>query len=320
MSFQESRRRTLGLLSATAAAAFALGLPGLALGQGKRQLRIGFQKYGTLIILKARGTLEQRLASLGVDVKWNEFPAGPQMLEALNVGSIDFGIVGEAPPIFAQAAGADLVYIANEPAAPGGEAIVVPAASKATHVADLKGKRIALNKGSNVHYLLLRALEQAGIKYSEIEPVYLPPSDARAAFERGAVDGWAIWDPFFAAAQTQLNARILVDGHGLASNHQFYVATRGFAKQNPDVLHAFLDELGKVDQWSAQHIPDVAAQLSPLVGLPPATVELAGKRFAYGVQPIADVVIAEQQKIADAFAALKLIPKPIRVRDALLQA
>lgn len=320
MSHHDSRRRTLGLLSAAVAGAFALGLPSLAFGQARRQLRIGFQKYGTLIILKARGTLEQRLAALGVDVKWNEFPAGPQMLEALNVGSIDFGIVGEAPPIFAQAAGADLVYVANEPAAPGGEAIIVPATSRAARVADLKGKRIALNKGSNVHYLLLRALEQAEIKYSEIEPVYLPPADARAAFERGAVDAWVIWDPFFAAAQTQLNARVLVDGHGLASNHQFYVAARGYAKQNPDILRAFLDELGKVDQWSAQHIPDVAAQLSPLVGLPSATVELAGKRFSYGVQPISDAVIAEQQKIADAFAALKLIPKPIRVRDALLQA
>jgi len=318
MTQQQSRRRTLGLLSAAAAGAFSLGLPNFALAQAKRQLRVGFQKYGTLIILKARGTLEQRLAPMGVEVKWNEFPAGPQMLEALNVGSIDFGIVGEAPPIFAQAAGADLVYVANEPAAPHGEAILVPANSQVTRVADLKGKRIALNKGSNVHYLLLKALEQAGLKYSEIEPVYLPPSDARAAFERGAVDAWVIWDPFFAAAQTQLNARVLVDGQGLASNHQFYVAARGYAKQNPDVLRAFIEELGKVDQWSAQHIPEVASQLSPLIGLPVATVELAGRRFSYGVKPIDETVIAEQQKIADAFAALKLIPKPIRVRDALL--
>ncbi|MBV8633622.1 MAG: sulfonate ABC transporter substrate-binding protein [Burkholderiaceae bacterium] len=318
MTSHFSRRRTLGLLSAAAAGAFSLGLPGFAAAQAKRQLRVGFQKYGTLIILKARGTLEQRLAPLGVEVKWTEFPAGPQMLEALNVGGLDFGIVGEAPPIFAQAAGADLVYVANEPAAPGGEAVIVPASSRATRVADLKGKRIALNKGSNVHYLLLKALEQAGVQYSDIEPVYLPPSDARAAFERGAVDAWVIWDPFFAAAQTQLNARILVDGRGLASNHQFYVAARGYARQNADVLRAFVDELAKVDQWSAQHIPDVASQLSPLIGLPPATVELAGRRFAYGVKLVDDSVIAEQQKIADAFAALKLIPKPIRVRDALL--
>lgn len=318
MPSQQLRRRTLGLLSAAAAGAFSFSLSRLANAQAKRQLRIGFQKYGTLIILKARGTLEQRLASLGVEVKWTEFPAGPQMLEALNVGSIDYGIVGEAPPIFAQAAGADLVYIANEPAAPGGEALIVQADSKITHVTELKGRRIALNKGSNVHYLLLKALEQANLKYSEIEPVYLTPSDARAAFERGAIDAWVIWDPFFAAAQTQLNARVLVDGKGLASNHQFYVAARGYAKQNPDVLKAFIEELAKVDQWSAQHIPDVAAQLSPLIGLPPATVELAGRRFSYGVKPIDEAVIAEQQKIADAFAALRLIPKPIRVRDALL--
>ena len=318
MSRLSSRRRALGLLSAAAVGTLSLGLPNLAAAQAKRQLRVGFQKYGTLIILKARGTLEQRLAPLGIEVRWAEFPAGPQMLEALNVGGLDFGVVGEAPPIFAQAAGADLVYIANEPAAASGEAIVVPANSPITKVVDLRGKKVALNKGSNVHYLLLKSLEQAGIKYNEIEPVYLPPADARAAFERGAVDAWVIWDPFFAAAQTQLNARVLQDGQGLVSNHQFYLATRSYAKQNPDVIKAFIEELAKIDQWSAQHIPEVATTLAPLVGLPPATVELAGKRFSYGVKPVNDAVIAEQQKIADAFAALKLIPKPIRVRDALL--
>ena len=315
---QYTRRQSLGLLSTAVAGAFSWALPGLAQAQSKRVLRVGFQKYGTLIILKARGTLEQRLAPLGIDVKWIEFPAGPQMLEGLNVGSLDYGVVGEAPPIFAQAAGADLVYIANEPAAPSGEAIVVPATSTVKKVADLKGKKVALNKGSNVHYLLVKALEQAGVKYSEIDTVFLPPSDARAAFERGSVDAWAIWDPFFAAAETQLGARVLVDGRGLVSNHQFYLASRSYAQQNPEVIQAFIEELAKIDAWGGQHIKDVAAILSPLIGLPPATVELAGNRFSYGVKAIDDKTIEEQQKIADVFASLKLIPKNIRVRDALL--
>ncbi len=113
-------------------------------------------------------------------VKWTEFPAGPVLLEGLNVGSIDFGTVGEAPPIFAQAAGANLVYVGNEPASPASEAIVVPKGSSLRTLADLKGKKIALNKGSNVHYLLLKALEKAGIAYADIQPVFLPPADARA--------------------------------------------------------------------------------------------------------------------------------------------
>ncbi|RZA09956.1 MAG: sulfonate ABC transporter substrate-binding protein, partial [Proteobacteria bacterium] len=151
-------------------------------------LRIGYQKYGTLVLLKAKGTLEKRLAAQGVDVKWIEFPGGPQLLEGLNVGSIDFGVTGETPPVFAQAAGADLLYVAYEPPAPTSEAILVPRDSTIRSVSELKGKKVALNKGSNVHYLLVRALEEAGLKYSDIQTVYLPPSDARAAFERGSVD------------------------------------------------------------------------------------------------------------------------------------
>jgi len=251
-------------------------------------------------------------------VKWSEFPAGPQMLEGLNVGGLDLGITGEAPPIFAQAAGADLVYIANEPAAPLGEAIVVPAGSNIKKVTDLQGKKVVLNKGSNVHYLLVKALEQAGVKYSSIETIFLPPSDARAAFERGSVDAWAIWDPFLAAAEKQLNARILVDGKGIVSNHQFYLATRSYAEKNPEIIHAFIDELAKVDDWGRQHIKEVASILSPQIGLAPPIVELAGNRFSYGVKVIDDNVINEQQKIADAFTNLKLIPKSIRVRDAVL--
>jgi sulfonate transport system substrate-binding protein len=150
-------------------------------------VRIGYQKYGTLVLLKARGSLEKRLAPLHVEVKWTEFPAGPQLLEGLNVGSIDFGIAGEAPPIFAQAAGADLVYVGNEPPASAGEAILVPRDSPIKTVAELKGKKVALNKGSNVHFLLVKMLERAGVNYKDIDTIFLTPADARAAFERGCV-------------------------------------------------------------------------------------------------------------------------------------
>jgi sulfonate transport system substrate-binding protein len=271
------------------------------------ELRIGYQKYGTLTILKA----------LGVDVRWTEFPAGPQLLEGLNVGSIDFGTVGEAPPIFAQAAGADLLYVGNEPAAPQAEAIVVPAGSPIKTVADLKGKKVVLNKGSNVHYLLVKALEKAGLQYSDIQTVFLPPADARAAFERGAVDAWVIWDPFLAAAQKQINARVIEDGRGVVSNHQFFLAARAYTGKRPDIVKAVLDELDKTDTWSKQHPKETAAVLSGQVGLAPDVVELATSRYSFGVSPVNAQVAAEQQQIADAFYALKLIPKAISVKSAL---
>ncbi|UMR29946.1 sulfonate ABC transporter substrate-binding protein [Massilia sp. MB5] len=309
------RRRTLGLLLAGIVAG---SLPAGVRAQGRPVLRIGLQKYGTLTLLKGRGTLERRLAARGIDVKWTEFPAGPVLLEGLNVGSIDFGTVGEAPPIFAQAAGADLVYVGNEPPSPTSEAIVVPKNSTLRGVADLKGKKVALNKGSNVHYLLLKALEKAGLAYRDIEPVFLPPADARAAFERGSVDAWAIWDPFLAAAEKQLGARVLADGRGIVSNHQFYLASRSYAQKNPEIVGIIIDELAAVDEWGKRNQKEVAAILAQQTGLDTSVVELAAARCAYGVKPVSHEVIREQQKVADAFAALKLIPKPIAVKEALL--
>ena len=188
-----------------AAAFFALTgavLPGASSAPDK-VVTIGYQKYGNLILLKGHGGLESKLAPLGFRVEWREFQSGPPLLEALNAGAIDFGHAGETPPIFAQAASVPFVYVAYEPPAPRGEAILVPKSSPINTLADLKGKKIALNKGSNVHFLLVQALEKAGVKYPEITAIYLAPADARAAFERGSVDAWVIWDPFQAAAEAE---------------------------------------------------------------------------------------------------------------------
>jgi sulfonate transport system substrate-binding protein len=315
---RQAKRRTLGMLSAAAVGALTAGLPNLAGAQAKNVLRIGYQKYGTLVILKGRGTLEKRLAAEGVDVKWTEFNAGPVLLEGLNVGSIDFGTAGEAPPIFAQAAGANLVYVGNEPPAPTAEAIIVPKNSPLKTVADLKGKKVALNKGSNVHYLLVKALEKAGLNYKDIETVFLAPADARAAFERGSLDAWVIWDPFLAAAEKQIGARVLADGTGIVANHQFFLASRTYAEKNPKIVDILLDELNRIDQWGARNQAEVASILSAQTGLDKATTELATKRYSFGVKPVTPSVIADQQKIADAFFNLKLIPKKIVVKDAVL--
>lgn len=311
-----ARRRALGLLFAGAAGALAGAMPRGARAQAPATLRIGYQKYGTLTLLKGRGTLERRLAEKNIAVKWTEFPAGPALLEGLNVGSIDFGTVGEAPPIFAQAAGADLVYVGYEPPSPSSEAIVVPRDSKLRSLAELKGKKVALNKGSNVHYLLVKTLERAGVDYQEIQTVFLPPADARAAFERGSVDAWAIWDPFLAAAEKQLGARVLADGKGLVANHQFYLAARPYAEKNQGIVRIALEELAKVDEWGRQHIQEVSAILAAQTGLEAGVVELAARRYTYGVKPVTPDVIAAQQQIADVFTKLKLIPKTIVVQDA----
>jgi len=270
------------------------------------------------VLQKAQGSLEKRFAPLNVGVKWVEFPAGPQLLEGLNVGSVDVGFVGEAPPIFAQAAGANFVYIGHDPAAPEAEAIVVPKDSPVKTVADLKGRKVALNKGSNVHYLLVRALEKAGLKYSDVQPVFLPPADARAAFEKGSVDAWVIWDPFLAAVEKQSGARIVADGrNGIANNYQFYLAERGYAEKRPDVLKALFDDSVEQGRWLKANLKQAAAIIAPLQGLEPSVVELALQRYQFNVAPLSAAVAAEQQKVADTFHELKLIPKPVRIADAL---
>jgi sulfonate transport system substrate-binding protein len=268
------------------------------------------------VILKARGTLEKRLADKGVTVKWTEFPFGPPLLEAINLGSIDVGTVGESPPIFAQAAGADLVYIGNEPPAPTAEALIVPKGSLLKSVAELKGKRVAVAKGANANFLLVKVLENVGLKYSDIDVAYLAPADARAAFESGKIDAWSIWDPFLAAAENQLNARVLADGKGAVANHQFYLSARPYAEKYPEVIHALLDEIDKVDQWGKQNPKEVAKFIAPLIGIDLPIVEIAAGRLTYGIKPVTADVLAAQQKIADKFFELKLVPKQIRVSDA----
>jgi len=312
-------RRTWLRGMATLCAGLGLALAGgAALADSAKELRIGFQKSASLLVLqKAQGTLERRLAPQGVAVKWVEFPAGPQLLEGLNVGAVDIGYVGEAPPIFAQAAGARFVYVGNDPAAPATEALVVQKDSPLKSVSELKGKRIVLNKGSNVHYLLVKLLEKNGLRYSDVTPVFLPPADARAAFEKGAVDAWVIWDPFLAAAERQLGARQLADGTGLVNSFSFYLAQTDYAKDNPKVIRALFANTEEAARYVQADVPRAAAQIAPLQGLDVTVVETSLKRYRYGAAPLTAAVAAEQQKIADTFFDLKLIPRPVRIADAL---
>jgi sulfonate transport system substrate-binding protein len=313
MTFATFNRRQV---LATAAASAALIVSDGALAQAAtRTLRIGYQK-GWLSILKGRGTLEKRLTPLGVAITWTEFNAGPVQLEALNVGSIDFGDVGEAPPIFAQAAGAPLVYVGATVPRPHLEAVIVPKDSSIKTVADLKGKRIAFNKGSNVQYLLVKLLEKNGLKYGDVTPIFLPPPDARAAFQKGAVDAWIIWDPFLASAQKTLDARLLVDGQGLVNNRQYYFSSRDFATKNTDVLKIAIEEINAIDTWIGANKSAAATELSGVLGLDKSITELYVSRAAYGTKAVTSDILAEQQAIADTFFELKLIPKKLNLLHA----
>ena len=286
-------------------------------GAADKVVRIGYQKYGTLVLLKGKGLLEKKLKSIDYTVEWTEFPGGPQLLEALNAGAVDFGSTGETPPIFAQAANAPLVYIAHEPPAPRGEAILVPKDSPIKSVADLKGKKVAFNKGSNVHYLLVRALEEAGLTYEDVEPSFLAPADGRAAFEKGAVDAWVIWDPFQAAAEVAIEARELRNGEGIVPNHQFYLGTTSLVDGHAQAIDVLIDAISEIDEWTKSDTAAAAAELSPSVGIPEPVLVKALERQSYGIKSLDDAVVAQQQSIADTFFKLKLIPKEVTIADVV---
>jgi sulfonate transport system substrate-binding protein len=306
-----SRRAALGVLSVTAASWW----PARA---NATPLRIGFQKGSiNLTIARSLKLVEQRLP--GTPVQWVEFPAGPQLLEALAVGSVDFGAVGDSPPVFAQAAGKDIVYVGAEPPKPDTSALLVREGSPLKTLAGLKGKRIAVQKGSSAHFLLVQAVKAAGLAWPDIQPVYLAPADARAAFERGAVDAWSIWDPYYAAAEIDGRARPLVTSRGLTSNNSFYLASRSLVQQEP-VLRQLFAALTDADAHVARHRADTAKQYAEFSGLGLATVlRFLDRRPRSPVGPLSAALVTEQQKVADAFHELGLIPKAIRVADIVWQ-
>ncbi|CAB3769097.1 sulfonate ABC transporter substrate-binding protein [Paraburkholderia solisilvae] len=306
------------VLALSACAVALASAPASAQDNGK-VLRIGYQKSGLLAIIKAQHTLDQKLEPLGYTVKWFEFPAGPQLLEALNANSIDIGSTGAPPAVFAQAAGVRFVYVGTEPAGVTNEAVIVKADAPLRTVADLKGKRVALQKGSSSNYLLLALLQKAGLRYTDIQPVYLPPADARAAFENGTVDAWAIWDPYYAAAQHALRARTLADYTSLEAGHNFYEATRDFAQQHPDVVGIVLEQLQSTGRWVNTHPAETVELIAPQVGLDRVVVDTWVRRVPYGTQPVTDDIVRSQQSIADAFYGAHLIPQRITVKNNVWQ-
>ncbi|NGZ86290.1 aliphatic sulfonate ABC transporter substrate-binding protein [Duganella aceris] len=300
------RRRTLLAL-------FAL-LPLTSLAQNpSTTLRIGYQKSSTLLtVLKLRGQLEQELAPLGVKISWHEFSSGLPLLEALNVDGVDLSAdVADTVPVFAQAAGAQLTYFAQEAPSPSAQAIVVRTDSPYKTVADLKGKKIAVTKAAGSHYLLIASLEKAGLRFKDIEAAYLTPADGRAAFERGSVAAWVTWDPFLAGVQRQSEVRILADGRNVADYQRYYLASTAYAKARPDVLAVVFEALNKTGKWVKQSPKEAAELLAPAWGLDAKTVELANGRRSYEVRPVLKEALGEQQKIADAFFAEGLLPRKL---------
>jgi sulfonate transport system substrate-binding protein len=281
-------------------------------------VRIGYQKAGAPFLLKSKDArLKDALNAQGARLEWLQFQAGPALLEAMRAGAVDVGYVGETPPVFAQAGGVPFVYVATDPPSPRSEAILVPAKSPIQELSQLRGKKIALNRGSNVHYLLLRALESAGLALSDVEVTYLAPADARTAFDSGNVDAWVIWDPFFAAAELA-GARVLKDGENLVDNHQFYVARKDFAGDHAPLVKTVLDAFSELSEWAVRNPEEAAKLTAESSGVAYEALLATERRHTYGLRPITPEILKKQQTIADAFLKVQVVPQAIDTNAAYL--
>lgn len=306
-----SRRRVLG---GTLALVALVGSDARA--QDKPvEIRIGTQKGGFFPAVRQRRSVEDTFKPLGVEIKWIDFQFGPPLLEAINVGSVDFGFVGDSPPIFAQAGGARIRYVAAVKSDGNTQAIIVPKDSSIKTLADLKGKRVAFGKGSSAHNLLVAALEKAGVAWSDIVPAPLAPADATAAFVKGAVDAWSIWDPYLALAELKEQARVIAFDKDVHKPNAFYIAGSDFVEKYPLVVARLNAVFASEGQWADTHHEQVAQAQAEATGVDIEAIRRFVARSNYRVVPVDDDVIKSQQTVADRFARLSLIPKPVNVSD-----
>jgi sulfonate transport system substrate-binding protein len=306
-------RRTFSTALLAATALWGLATHASAL----EELKIGYQKTGLPVIARQQQLIEKALEPQGVAVKWVEFTAGPPLVEALNVGAINIGWVGDAPPIFGQSGGAAIVYVAALPGNVDGEAIIAKDGSGINSVADLKGKKVAVGKGTSAHNLLIAALEKNGLALGDIEVVYLPPADAAAAFASDKVDAWSIWDPFLAIAETNYKPKALVRSPEVLNVNTYFLSNRDFAAANPAVVTTAVEALKVAAEWADKNRDKVAAALHEVTGVPLEAQTLAASRAKFGIFPITDQIIANQQATADRFFKLGLIPNAIKIADAV---
>ncbi len=306
-------RRTI--VGGTLLVAMALAASPAPAEDKPKEIRIGTQKGGFFPAVRRRHAVEDAFKPLGIEIKWIDFQFGPPLLEAINVGSVDFGYVGDSPPIFAQAGGAKIRYVAAVKSDGNTQAIIVAKDSPIKTLADLKGKRIAFGKGSSAHNLLVAALEKAGIAWSDIAPAPLAPADATAAFVKGSVDAWSIWDPYLALAELKEDARVLAFDRDVHKPNAFYIAGSDFVEKYPSLVAKLDVAFASEGVWAETHHEEVAKAQAEATGVDIEAIRRFVDRSNYRVVPVDDEVVKSQQAVADRYARLGLIPKLVNVSD-----
>lgn len=294
-----------------------LGAFGVQSVSAQTEVRIGYQRGNIFGVLKEQGFIERALGD-DVRVTWTLFSAGPPLLEAMNAGAIDFGLTGDTPPVFAQAAGIPFVYTGSQ-ITPLTEAVIVPEGSDVRSVADLAGKQVGYTVGSSANYLFVKALESAGLNPDDVASVPLQPADARAAFQGGNLDAWVIWDPFLTAAVQELGARPLLSRADLETEYRwFYLASRTFAETHPELLSTMLEQVQVATDWVRDNPDGFAALLTSETGIPEGVwSNILATRTFEDPEPMTPELVRSQQAVADTFLELGTLPAAVTVQDAI---
>jgi sulfonate transport system substrate-binding protein len=276
-------------------------------------LNVGDQKGGTESLLRAAGALDD----LPYQVSFSTFTSGPPQIEAATAGKIDFAITGNSPPIFGAASNANIKVVAAYDGGGLGDQVLVHADSPIQSIADLRGKRVAVGKGSSAHGHILGQLQKAGLTPADVTLVFLQPADAFSAFTKREADAWAIWDPYTAQAEQQLPVRSIGQARGVTNGFWFGIASDAALadpKRNT-ALSDLLVRFEKAARWAKDNPQQWAESYAAAVGLDPKVAAVAQGRSLRLPTELDDDVVASEQKLADLFAESEQIPSAPKLAD-----
>jgi sulfonate transport system substrate-binding protein len=276
-------------------------------------LNVGDQKGGTESLLRAAGALDD----LPYQVSFSTFTSGPPQIEAATAGKIDFAITGNSPPIFGAASNANIKVVAAYDGGGLGDQVLVHADSPIQSIADLRGKRVAVGKGSSAHGHILGQLQKAGLTPADVTLVFLQPADALSAFTKREADAWAIWDPYTAQAEQQLPVRSIGQARGVTNGYWFGIASDAALadpKRNT-ALSDLLVRFEKAARWAKDNPQQWAESYAAAVGLDLKVAAVAQGRSLRLPTELDDDVVASEQKLADLFAESEQIPSAPKLAD-----
>jgi sulfonate transport system substrate-binding protein len=271
-------------------------------------LQVGDQKGGTEALLRAAGALE----NLPYKVAFSTFTSGPPQVEAATAGKIDFAITGNSPPIFGAASNAKVKVVSAYDGGGNGDQIVVHADSPIQSISDLRGKSIAVGKGSSAHGHILGQLDRAGLSTSDVKLVFLQPADALSAFTQRLADAWAIWDPYTAQIAAQVPVRSIGYARDVTNGNWFGIASDQ-ALADPKRNTALADLLVRYEKavrWAKDNPQKWAESYAAAVGLDVKVAEVVQGRSLRLPTELDDKIVASEQKLADLFAASGQIASP----------